>query len=161
MSEGNSAAYHLPLAHAKDIERVSLRVEITKGEVVPQISGGIGNLSLANLRHAFVAEAKLPRGTACDDLLVRLPDLPPHLRAVEAHGKDAFFAISSAIPASDATWTPRRVALLWDASGSRADVERELAFVSRAVRAVAARRPRRAGAARRARGRDPDVHRRR
>src|SRR5262245_60999468 len=67
--EGNSAAYHLPLAHARNIERVSLRVEIAKGEVVPQISGGLGNLTLASLRDSFVAEAKLPRGTACDDLL--------------------------------------------------------------------------------------------
>jgi hypothetical protein len=128
--EGNSAAYHLPLAHARDIERVSLRVEITKGEVVPQLSGGLGNLTLANLQGSYVAEARLPRGTACDDLLVRLPDLPTHLRAVEVHGDDAFFAVSSAIPPSDTTWTPRRVALLWDASGSRTEVERDLAFVS-------------------------------
>lgn len=128
--EGNSAAYHLPLAHAKDIERVSLRVEVTRGEVVPEISGGIGNLSLASLRSSFVAEAKLPRGTACDDLLVRLPDLPPHLRTVEAHGDDVFFAVSSAITASAASWTPRRIALVWDASGSRTEVERDLAFVA-------------------------------
>jgi len=128
--EGNSAAYHLPLAHAKDIERVSLRVEVIKGEVVPEISGGLGNLSLASFRDSFVAEAKLPRGTACDDLLVRLPDLPPHLRSVEAHGKDVFFAVSSAITAGDATWEPRRIAFLWDASGSRTEVERDLAFVS-------------------------------
>src|SRR5262249_55573439 len=63
-------------------------------------------------------------------LLVRLPDLPPHLRSVEVHGEDAFFAVSSAIPASDAAWTPRRIALLWDASGSRAEVERDLAFLA-------------------------------
>jgi Ca-activated chloride channel homolog len=128
--EGNSAAYHLPLGHAKDLERVSLRVEVTRGEVVPEISGGLGNLSLARFRDSFVAEAKLPRGTACDDLLVRLPDLPRHLRSVEAHGDDVFFAVSSAIAASGSTWTPRRIALLWDASGSRADVERDLAFVA-------------------------------
>ncbi len=128
--EGNSAAYHLPLAHAKDLERVSLRVEVTRGEVVPEISGGLGNLSLASFRGSYVAEAKLPRGTACDDLLVRLPDLPPHLRTVEAHGEDVFFAVSSAIPAGDATWTPRRIALLWDASGSRTEIERDLAFLS-------------------------------
>jgi Ca-activated chloride channel homolog len=133
--EGNSAAYHLPLAHAEDIERVSLRVEITKGEVVPELSGGLGNLSLASFEHSFVAEAKLPRGTTRDDLLVRLPDLPRHLRSVEAHGGGVFFAVSSAIPAGDtagdaAAWVPRRVALLWDASGSRTDVERDLALVS-------------------------------
>ncbi|HWO18218.1 MAG TPA: VIT domain-containing protein [Kofleriaceae bacterium] len=129
--EGNSAAYHLPLAHAGDIERVALRVEITKGEVVPEISGGLGNLSLASFRDSFVAEAKLPRGTACDDLLVRLPDLPRHLRSVETHGEDVFFAVSSAVTAGAATtWVPRRIALLWDASGSRTEVERDLALVS-------------------------------
>lgn len=129
--EGNSAAYHLPLAHARDIERVSVRVEVTKGEVEPEISGGLGNLSLASFRDAFVAEAKLPRGTARDDLLVRLPDLPAHLRAVEVHGEDVFFAVSSAIAdGKAAAWVPRRIALLWDASGSRTEVERDLAFVS-------------------------------
>ena len=84
--DGTSAAYHLPLAHAKDIARVTLRVEIAKGDVVPEISGALGNLSLAKFRDAFVAEATLPRGTACDDLLIKLPDLPRHLRAVERRG---------------------------------------------------------------------------
>ena len=128
--DGTSAAYHLPLAHAKDIARVTLRVEIAKGDVVPEISGALGNLSLAKLRDAFVAEATLPRGTACDDLLIKLPDLPRHLRAVERRGDETFFALSSALPEGMPEWSPMRVALLWDASGSRADVERDLAFVS-------------------------------
>ncbi len=128
--DGTSAAYHLPLAHAAKLDHVSLRVEIVKGEVIPQLSGGLGNLALADLRDAFVAEATLPRGTACDDLLVKLPDLPRHLRVVERCGDDALFAVSSAIPASDSTWTPQRIALLWDASGSRTEIDRELELVS-------------------------------
>jgi hypothetical protein len=128
--DGQSAAYHLPLAHAKDLPRASLRVEIKKGDAVPAISGGLGNMTLASLGDAYVAQAVLPRGTACDDLLVRLPDLPRHLRAVERTGDETFFAVSTAIPGTAAAWTPRRVALLWDASGSRHDVERDLELVS-------------------------------
>ena len=128
--DGVSAAYHLPLAHAQAIDHVSLRVEIKKGEVHPELSGGLGNLSLAPLRDSFVGEATLPRGTACDDLLVRLPDLPRHLCTVERHGDETFFAISSALPTPEVGWEPRRVALLWDASGSRSNIELDLALVS-------------------------------
>lgn len=128
--DGQSAAYHLPLAHAKDLPRASLRVEIKRGDTVPTISGGLGNMTLASLGHAYVAQAVLPRGTACDDLLVRLSDLPRHLRAVERTGDETFFAVSAAIPETAAAWTPRRVALLWDASSSRHDVERDLELVS-------------------------------
>ena len=128
--DGDSAAYHLPLGHAAKIERVSLRVEVVAGEVAPQITGALGNLTLARLRDSFVAEATLPAGTACDDLLVKMPDLPRHLRTVERHGDETFFAVSSAVPDGGEAWVPRRVALLWDASGSRTTVERDLALVS-------------------------------
>ena len=127
---GTSAGYHLPLAHATSVERVSLRVEITQGEVTPVISGGVGNLTLAQLRGSHVAEAKLPRGAACDDLVVRLPDLPRHLRAVERSRDETYFAISSAVPEAGRAWTPARVTLVWDASGSRGDVDRDLELVT-------------------------------
>ncbi|HVV86847.1 MAG TPA: VIT domain-containing protein, partial [Kofleriaceae bacterium] len=129
--DGDSAGYHLPLGHAKAIERVNLRVEVTRGEVTPVVSGGVGNLTLAKVRDAFVAEATLLRGVACDDLIVKLPDLPRHLRAVERSGGETFFALSAAVPAARAeAWRPARVALAWDASGSRTDVERELALIA-------------------------------
>ncbi|MCX5744140.1 MAG: VIT domain-containing protein, partial [Proteobacteria bacterium] len=128
--EGTSAGYHLPLAHARSVERVSLRIEVKQGEVTPVMTGGVGNLTLAQLRDGYVAEAKLPRGTACDDLVVRLPDLPRHLRAVERCGPDAFFAISSVVPDPTSTWTPKRIAIVWDASGSRIEVERDLELVA-------------------------------
>ena len=128
--DGTSAGYHLPLGHARTIERVSLRVEIAKGDVTPEITGGVGNLTLTSLREAIVAEASLPRGAAADDLIVRLPDLPRHLRSVERSGDETFFALSSAVPAGEASWRPRRLALVWDASGSRTEIERDLALVA-------------------------------
>ncbi len=82
--DGNAAAYHLPLGHAAKIEHVALRVQVAKGDAGPVASGaGLGNLTLKDLGHGLVAEATLPRGAVCDDLLVRLPDLPRHLRVVE------------------------------------------------------------------------------
>jgi Ca-activated chloride channel family protein len=128
--DGTSAGYHLPLGHAKAIERVTLRVEVAQGEVAPEITGGVGNLTLTRMRAAFVAEATVPRGAAADDLVVRLPDLPRHLRAVERSGDETFFAVSSAVPVAAATWRPRRLALVWDASGSRTDVARDLALIA-------------------------------
>ena len=127
--DGTSAGYHLPLAHAQAIDRVALRVEIVEGDVPPVVTGGVGNLTLTRMRQAMVAEATLPRGAAADDLLIKLPDLPRHVRGVERCGDETFFAISSAVPAAAAAWAPRRVALVWDASGSRTDVTKDLELV--------------------------------
>jgi len=44
--EGDDAAYHLPLSHAEKIENVSLRVEVIQAPVKPNLSGGVGKLTL-------------------------------------------------------------------------------------------------------------------
>lgn len=125
---GNDAAYHLPLAHADTVESVSLRVEVARGPVAPCVSGGPGGLVLEPREDRWVTEARLGRDLRAEDLLVRLPGLPDHFTAVErTPGGELFFCISSRLPEeADGTFTPRRVAVAWDASGSRTDVEREL-----------------------------------
>ena len=128
--EGSSAGYHLPLAHAGDVE-VDLRVEVVQSPVAPVISGGVGNLSLKRWQERWVAEAKLPRGVVGEDLQVRLPGLPERFTSVEKMDEGAFFCASALLPEvpSGQAYSPSRVGVAWDASGSRDDVERDLALL--------------------------------
>src|SRR5205085_7942777 len=68
------------------------------------------------------------------DLLVRLPRIPDELVDVElGDGRESFFTISEILPAGGGKKArpPRRIALAWDASGSRQSeaTEQELAFL--------------------------------
>jgi Ca-activated chloride channel family protein len=124
---GNQAAYHLPLTHAAKIESVALRVEVVQAPVQPVISGGLGSLALNHWEDRWVAEAKLGRGLPAEDLQIRLPDLPDRFTTVENKSGESFFCISSKLGERDGeqTWTPKRVAIAWDASGSRQSLDRE------------------------------------
>ncbi|MCP4043330.1 MAG: hypothetical protein GY731_15470, partial [Gammaproteobacteria bacterium] len=130
---GEDAAYHLPLSHAEKVDKVSLRVEVVQSPVVPALSGGIGNLSLDRWEDRWVAEAKLGRGVPTEDLQVRLPALPEHFTTVEKNATgEMFFCLSNRLSisgGSSTTWSPKRIAIAWDASGSRTDIERDLVFL--------------------------------
>lgn len=127
--EGSDAAYHLPLGHAEGVDDVKLVVEVSQTPVQPEI-GGLGNLAFNEFESRWVARATLGPGTPGDDLQVRLPNLPDHFTAVERSGEQEFFCISSRITdPSPSTWVPERVAVLWDASGSRQSVDRDVALL--------------------------------
>lgn len=125
--KGNQAAYHLPLTHAVNIESVSLRVDVVQAPVAPVISGGLGNMALNRWEDRWVAEATLGRGLPAEDLQIRLPDLPDRFTTVENKDGESFFCISSMFNerGDEPAWTPKRVAIAWDASGSRQSLDRE------------------------------------
>ena len=116
---GGDAACHVPLPRVV-IPTLALRVEVVKGAVKPQL-GGFGNLSLTEWSDRWVAESTLTGSTPGDDLYIRLPKLPTLLTTVEEFGGERYVAISHA-PALGPAPAPRpteRVAVAWDASGSR------------------------------------------
>ncbi len=116
---GGDAACHVPLPRVV-IPTLALRVEVVKGAVKPQL-GGFGNLSLTEWSDRWVAESTLTSSTPGDDLYIRLPKLPTLLTTVEEFGGERYVAISHA-PAFGAAPAARqmdRVAVAWDASGSR------------------------------------------
>lgn len=125
--DGNQAAYHLPLTHAAGIESVSLRAEVVQAPVAPVISGGLGNMALNRWEDRWVAEATLGRGLPAEDLQIRLPDLPDRFTTVENKDGETFFCISNMLSerGDEQAWTPKRVAIAWDASGSRQSLDRE------------------------------------
>lgn len=128
--EGNDAAYHLPLGHAEGVDRVALSVEVSQAPVQP-VLGGLGNLTLTKFDQRWVAEATIDPEMSVNDLQIRLPNLPDHVTAVERFGDDEFFCISSKIRGTNApgAWKPERLAVLWDASGSRTDVNRDIVLI--------------------------------
>ena len=116
---GGDAACHVPLPRVV-IPTLALRVEVVKGAVKPQL-GGFGNLSLTEWNDRWVAESTLTGSTPGDDLYIRLPKLPALLTTVEEFGGERYVTISHA-PAFGAAPAARqmdRVAVAWDASGSR------------------------------------------
>ena len=129
---GNEAAYHLPLSHAGQVEGVALRVEVSQAPCRPEITGGIGNMTLTAWQQAWVAEAKLTKGLITEDLLIRLPDLPSELVMVEeTEDGECFFCISTVNQekADLDKWVPRNIAIAWDASSSRVQIENDLEFL--------------------------------
>jgi Ca-activated chloride channel homolog len=136
---GNDAAYHLPLGHAGEIDSVSLRIEVAQAPVTPEVRGGVGNLILNRWQDRWVAEAKLGKAMPAEDLQVRLPGLPDHVTAVEKNASgELFFCISSRLPDTGnevEQWIPRRLAIAWDASGSRDDITRDLALLAELCKA--------------------------
>jgi Ca-activated chloride channel family protein len=135
-TRGREAAYHLPLPYDKPIGRVAMRLEVVQAPVAPDVTGGFGDLTLGRRGDRWVAEARFADAVPRRDLLVRLAGLPAELVAVEpGEGSEAFFSVSAALPgaARRALPAPRRIAVAWDASGSRAPeaTDRELAFLER------------------------------
>ena len=137
-TRGPDAAYHLPLPYDRKIAEVSLRLEVVRPGVKPEVEGGFGNLQMKQWEDRWVAEAKWQGAAPARDLLVTLPKLPAQVIALEpgdgAEGGAAFFSASDTVPvrAAAPAAPPKRLALAWDASGSRTPeaTERELAFLS-------------------------------
>ncbi len=116
---GGDAACHVPLPRVV-IPTLALRVEVVKGAVKPQL-GGFGNLSLTEWNDRWVAESTITSSAPGDNLYIRLPKLPTLVTTVEESGGERYVAISHA-PAFGTAQSARpmdRVAVAWDASGSR------------------------------------------
>ncbi len=134
---GNQATYHLPLRHATLVEEVRLKVEVNQAPCSPEITGAQGNMALTRWRKAWVAESTLSKGLVTDDLRIRLPDLPTDLIMVEkGETGECYFCISSVKDdrAVEKKWVAKNLAVAWDASGSRVNVERDLAFLKALVK---------------------------
>ena len=127
------AALHLPLPR-ETIGTFNVRVEVARGPVKPEI-GGFGNLRFEQMREAWIAETTLRDTKPGEDILVALPKLPVTLAAVErdSNSGDVYFTVNDFrnVPVAPAAKRVPRLAIAWDASGSRSGVSlaKELAFL--------------------------------
>lgn len=116
---GQSASYHLPLGHAAGIDQATLRVEVLQSPVTPIVQLD-DNTTLSGWSNRWVAETNLDTAAPVPDLLVQLPQLPDQCVFCEQYNGETFFAVNLQTgPTSHTPWQPRKIAVAWDASGSR------------------------------------------
>ena len=134
--QGNEGGlYHLPLNFEQAVGRFFLRVEVVESEVEPRVQqGGLANFRFGKWRDSFVAETEMKDAVLTEDLIVALPEVERQRALVEEDEEGTVhFAIfdSPSRPKSRKAERPERVAVLWDASGSRGrvDHERELGLL--------------------------------
>lgn len=114
-----NAAYHLPLSHAKHIDKVSVKLEVAQVPVQPELSG-IGNTVLTAWNNKWIAEANLTPQIKADEIVIELPKIPKKLISIEKFNEECFFAVSLKQPdKTAAAWNPKHLGIVWDASGSR------------------------------------------
>jgi hypothetical protein len=117
------AVYHLPLAFRKPVKRFSVRVEVVKAAAKPVVlAGGPQGLRFGAWRDSYVAKATLKNARITRDLRVSLPHLErTPVRVERAPDGEHYFAIRDVVspPAAARASRPRRIAIYWDASGSR------------------------------------------
>ncbi|MDQ7826704.1 MAG: VIT domain-containing protein [Candidatus Eremiobacteraeota bacterium] len=132
----DGASYRLPLNFAKKLSEFSMRVEVVKGAAAPVVkSGGPANLAFSRWNDSYVAEAKLKDSPAEGLISIALPEVEKTPVIVEDGGDGFYYFAVNDFPSpagvAERSPAPRRVALYWDASGSRekADHKKELALL--------------------------------
>jgi Ca-activated chloride channel homolog len=120
--------YRLPLNYKQEVARFALRVEVVRPAKTPQITGGdLANFTFDKWSDGFAAETKLTDATLTKDLVIALPDIAAGNVMIEKAGDGKYyFAINdtAAIPRRKSKPPrPKRVCVLWDASGSRGDAD--------------------------------------
>lgn len=125
LPEAGSALFRLPLKYRQTVDEFSLRVEVLKSTVKPEVRGGdLANFSFAAWNDSFVAETVEKKKALTNDLVVAVPDVERRAVAVETNrNREAWFCIQdlAKVAPSVQTESPHSIGLLWDASGSRND----------------------------------------
>lgn len=129
---GDDAIYDLPLHFSKPVDKFDLRVEVVKPSSVPEVrKSDLANFSFSKWRDSFVAETALHNVSPREDLRIALPDVVRRKTVVETTpAGDTYFIISDP-PGKVVTATPQelnKIAILWDASGSRGEISHEREF---------------------------------
>lgn len=125
-SDGAAAHYHLPLTHGEHLQQVKVRLTVHQAPVRPMLSGWAG-VQMQEQGQAWISEGTLS-GQLDHDFHLTLPDLPDLFTQVERTEDDeVFFCVSVRQHITEQSdWQPKRLGVVWDASGSRSDHAKEL-----------------------------------
>ncbi|MBW2734848.1 MAG: hypothetical protein JRH20_20875 [Deltaproteobacteria bacterium] len=130
------ATYYLPLSFRDRVGKLSLRVEVVKAVVKPVVAhGGPKGLSFSRWHDSFVTQATLKNAQLKQDLYIALPRNEERpVRVERAPDGEVYFAIRHRPQEgtrANAGAPPKRIAVYWDASLSRAkaDHKSELALL--------------------------------
>jgi tetratricopeptide (TPR) repeat protein len=140
------AVYYMPLSFRDRVKKLTMRVEAIKAAAKPIIAaGGPRGFAFKSWRDSYVAQSKLENVKLTKDLYVRLPQLNKHpVRVERSPDGKIYFSIRDHVavpPVSRTTRAPRRIALWWDASLSRAELDhrKELSVIDAYARSLGKR----------------------
>ncbi|HOY67207.1 MAG TPA: VIT domain-containing protein [Candidatus Ozemobacteraceae bacterium] len=130
---GGESLFVLPLAFDGTIEKFHLRVEVVRGSVKPEIrAGSLANFGFDSWKSGFAAETTLDQASLSQTLRIAIPDAKTQRVLVEKSPEgETHFCLSEIVePPADlpSMKQPARVAILWDASGSRAKSDHKAEF---------------------------------
>jgi len=119
------AVYYLPLSFRSKVKKLSIRVEALRAVSKPVvISGGPSGMRFGKTSNSFVARSSLANVVLNKDLYVHLPQQHKRpVRVERAPDGRTYFSIRDLVApptARRAAKKPRRIAVYWDASMSRA-----------------------------------------
>ena len=130
--------YVLPLAFRRRLGQMSVKVEVIKSAKAPiVVEGGPAGLTFQRKSESFLAEMTARDVQPDKDLVVRIP-MPPGDRVLVERASDGriYYALRTRVKPPSAVSgpsNPKRIQVIWDASGSRAtaDHARELGLLRR------------------------------
>ena len=128
-------AYRLPLAFPGKVADFKLRVEVVDPAAAPTVTGRApANFEFRKWRRSYVAETVLRDVALNKDLVIAVPETRKAKALVEKGPDDEYYFCVHDVPdqlAVEPGLPPKRIAILWDASGSRAgaDHQREIALL--------------------------------
>ncbi len=137
----HGASYRLPLPMKNKLPEFTLRVEVVRRSVPPQVTNGnIHQFTFAKWCNGFVAETTLRNWKPEEDLVIALPKVDrPQVAVEKADDGQCYFTIDAEpeVPWNDQPVpSVKRVVVFWDASGSRAgDHHREIALLRQILNA--------------------------
>ncbi|MEZ0264332.1 MAG: VIT domain-containing protein, partial [Phycisphaerae bacterium] len=159
-TKAGSLSYVLPLNWEQAVAQASVRVEVLQSAVEPMAPKGMEGLAFKKEQAGFVAEQTFENVALKTTLEVALPDANRRLVAVEKKTRhavsvdnldpktadqflktDHYFAVTDDFkeaPQRAQAAKPARIAIAWDASMSRGDVDhkRELGLIEQHVKSI-------------------------
>jgi Ca-activated chloride channel homolog len=117
--------YRLPLDFKEKLDEFRLRIEVPQGATAPKVvSGRPADMVFATADGICAAEKTLKGVALTEPLVLALPGIESQGVTVEkADDGKVYFCVRTPAPPEPAETAPKRITILWDASGSRADMD--------------------------------------
>ena len=128
----NGTHYLLPLNFKDPLKQFDIRVEVVKSETEPVIKEGLANFSFSRWSDSYVAQASLTDVSLTEDLFIAVPSVDKQPVSVELAKDGQYYFYINDVPKKQIDLSqrivPKKVSIIWDASGSRKDANHERAF---------------------------------
>lgn len=131
IAQNNAHYIYIPLKFKEELKKFELEITVFKQSIKPVITAGeIEGLGFANWNENFVAKSEKQNFIANSPLKIKIP-ITPELEKVQTF-EDYFYIYKSLKPKTRLKSKPRNITILWDASLSlkNRNKEKELEILS-------------------------------